>query len=116
MNGFNYARAAKAAERLIARFGQAGTLRRPTDSGADYKSAPGAPTNRPCKFVVLDYEAREIDGTRILETDKQAFYSGPEPLTSDELVEFDGKAYKIKAVNQLKPATTVVYFDLQVCR
>lgn len=116
MTTFDYARAAKTAERLIAKFGQAGTLRRPTDTGQDYKSTPGAPTNRPCKFVVLAYEAREIDGTRILATDKRALYSGPEPLTSDELVEVDGKAYKIKVVNQLKPATTVIYYDLQVCR
>lgn len=118
MSGFDYARAARTAQRLIDKFGAAGAIRRQTPgSGPSYD--PGEPTltDHPAHIVLTDYANREIDGQRILSTDRKALVEagiGIEPTTSDLLVTADGATFTIVNVDLLRPATTTVLYTLQV--
>lgn len=120
MTAFNYARPKATADRLITRFGQTGTLRRPTVSGTAYNPTEGVPVEYACLFVITDFAAHEIDGTRVLATDKKVLLAkgdlAVDPLTSDLLVEADGSVYKIIRVEPLQPGDTVVMHTLQVRR
>lgn len=118
MTTFDYARAAQTAGRLIRKFGAAGAIRRETPgSGPSYD--PGEPTltDHPAHIVVTSYTNREIDGQRILATDRKAYVEpsvGVEPTTSDLLVTPDGSTLAIIDVTLLRPATTTVLYVLQV--
>lgn len=118
MTTFDYARAAQTAERLIRKFGAVGAIRRETPgSGPSYD--PGEPTltDHPAHIVVTSYTNREIDGQRILATDRKAYVEptvGVEPTTSDLLVTPDGSTLAVIDVTLLRPATTTVLYVLQV--
>lgn len=120
MSAFDYAKTAQTALRLIERFGQTGALSRPTSTGPKHTPVPGPPDLHPAKFAVLAFDQKEIDGTRVLATDKKAIVAAAglaiEPALSDELLEADGSKYRIAAVETLKPATTPVVYVLQVRR
>lgn len=120
MTAFDYSRPLATANRLLARFGQDGKVRRPTKSGSAYNPTPGAPVDHDATFAVIDYEAKDIDGTRILATDKQVLLAPGTltitPTTSDLLVEADASEYKIIDVQMLKPAGTVVLYTIQARR
>lgn len=117
MPGFDYARAAQTAERLIRKFGAAGAIRRETPgSGPSYD--PGEPTltDYPAHIVLTDFSNREIDGQRILATDRKAYVEpsfGVEPTTSDLLVTADGATLTIVNVDLLRPATTTILYVVQ---
>lgn len=120
MTAYNYARAKATANRLIERFGQLGALRRQAVSGAAYDPTLGANTDHACRFAITDYTASEIDGTRVLATDKKALLAVGSltvtPALSDKLVEADGTVYKIiPPLKPLSPAGTVVMYEIQ-CR
>lgn len=113
---FDYTRTRATAERLIARFGQTGTLRR-TVSDDDPFNPTQTTTDYPCTFAVLDYEKRDVDGTLIKQTDQMAYVSTAglsiAPETTDRLV-IGGTPFTVVNVKPLSPAGTVVYFELQV--
>lgn len=120
MTAFDYAKAKATADRLIQRFGQSGHLRRIAATGPAYDRSPGAATDHACRFAVVDYMATEIDGTRVLATDKKVYLAKGsltiEPKASDVLVEADSSVYKIVSVAPLSPAGVVVVYELQVRR
>lgn len=117
---FDYARSRATADRLIARFGQAGNIRRRTTTGPAYDPSQGQPVDHPCTFAVLDYSAMEVDGTRVLATDKKVVLAKGaltiEPSLDDVVVEAGGAVYKIVSIKPLKPGSTVVLWELQVRR
>lgn len=117
---FDYARTVATADRMIERFGIAGTLRRPTSSGTAYNPTPGTPLDYACRFVVSDYSAMEIDGTRVLATDKKVMLAKGsltvEPALSDLLADGPSSSYRIVAIKPLQPGATVVMWELQVRR
>lgn len=117
---FDYARAAITAERLIRKFGAPCAIRRTTVEGAnlyDPSSGTEVITDHAAHIVLTDYSNREIDGQRILSTDRKALVEpaiGIEPTTSDLLVAADGATLTIVNVDLLRPATTTVLYTLQV--
>lgn len=117
MSSFDYARAAQTAERLIRKFGAVGAIRRETPgSGPSYD--PGEPTltDHPAHIVVTSYTNREVDGQRILATDRKAYVEptvGVEPTTSDLLVTPDGSTLAIIDVTLLRPATKTILYVVQ---
>ena len=121
MTAYDYARAKATADRLIEKFGQLGAIRRTgAGTGPEYDPTPGATTDYPARFAMLDYEASEIDGTRVLATDKKALLAVGSltisPALEDKLVEADGTVYRIvPPLKPLSPAGTVVMFEVQ-CR
>lgn len=116
MSAFDYSCAKGAVDRLIARFGQAGVLRRPTKSGTDYNPTAGAPQDHAVLLVVQEFRKDEIDGTRIRSTDKKVMVSVGDlaitPETSDKLV-IGGVEHAIIMVTPLSPGATVLLFEMQ---
>ena len=120
MSTFDYARAVATADRLIKKFGQAGKVRRPTTTGPGYKPTAGAPDDHDARFAVIKFALKDVDGTRVLVTDKKVYLSAAGlpvvPTASDKLVEADGGELKIVAIEPLKPAGTVVFYEIQARR
>lgn len=115
---FDYAKAARTAERLLRQFGATGAIRRQV-AGAGSPYDPGEPTTTdyPALMVVTAFSNREIDGQRILSTDRKVLVEpgvGIEPTTSDLLVTPDGATLTIVNVDLVRPATTTVLYKLQV--
>lgn len=119
MATFDYAESKADADELIEEFGQSGYIRRTPTTGTAYNPTQGTPVDHACTFVVTDYTTREIDGTRVLSTDKKVLLAKGaltiEPLTSDRLLDPAVPGYKIVDVAPLSPAGTVVMYQLQ-CR
>jgi hypothetical protein len=117
MSTFNYARARSTAQRLIARFGQAVTLRRTVDSGTAWDPVQVI-QDYAITVAVLTYRKDLVDGSRIRATDKQVFASTEgvtvTPTVGDELI-IAGLSHSIEAIAPLSPAGTVVFWELQ-CR
>ena len=118
MTAFDYARSKASADRLLTRFGQSGTLLKYTKSGPSYDPVITWPPHA-CTFVVLDYANREVDGTRILATDKQVLLAKAslaiEPTTADKLL-IGGVEHKLIAVKPISPGGTTILYELQVRR
>ena len=127
MTAFNYARTRATAERLIARFGQVGALRRTTSNNDPFN--PGMTTaDHRCTFAVLDYAKKDIDGSLIRQTDQLVYLSTAgltiSPETQDKLivggtwqaspVKLNGTVMTIVNVKPLSPAGTVLMWELQV--
>lgn len=116
-----YAEMAAVADSMIAEFGQLGAIRRTVAPiGPDYDPAPGADVDYPAFFAVMDYAASEIDGTRVLASDKRALLAVGSltitPALEDKVVEADGTVYRIiPPLKPLSPAGTVVMYEIQ-CR
>lgn len=121
MSTFDYARSKAVADRLIERYGKAGNIRRAgTPTGAAHNQTPGAPVSHPAKFVTLKYATKDIDGVRVLATDKKVLCAvgslAIAPTTSDLLVEATGAPYKIMAVDALEPGDTTLLYWIQARR
>src|SRR4051812_15674762 len=97
-----YTRLQATAQRLIKKYGQAGTIRRitPPDpvTGGD-----GTSTEYLCSLVPMSYDQRYIDGTNIRASDRQLYISGVglaiKPTVGDEAVTADGVVYHIVAAD-----------------
>jgi hypothetical protein len=116
----DYARSKASADRQLGGAGQAGFLRRPTSTGPAHDPTPGAPLNYPVTFAVFGYKNRDIDGTRILATDKRVLLAvgdlAVEPQISDMLV-IKGVAHSIiDPIEIVAPAGIAVLYKLQVRR
>lgn len=122
MSTFDYQRPLATANRLIERYGQLGAIRRAGEaSGPSYDPEAGEDVDYPARFVIIDFGANEIDGSRILATDKKALLVPGSltiiPTTSDHLVEADGTVWNIvPPVQTLRPAETTLLYTLQVRR
>jgi hypothetical protein len=91
MATFDYSRPLATANRLIARFGQKGSVRRPgVSSGTAYSPHFAAPVSEPADFVIQGYSSKEIDGTRIRAMDMKALVApgtlSRDPTPEDKLV------------------------------
>lgn len=119
MANFNYARAQNTADRLIKKFGGTGAILKyvaPVDS----RSKPTY-TPVPVALVVLDYANRQVDGTRILATDKQIYVSAKsidEIDVEDRVQDASGATYEIvPPVKKLDPSGSKnVFFEIQARR
>ena len=112
---FDYSRPRATAERLIAKFGQAATLRRTVSGGTPYDPTTDT-VGYPCTIVVQSYADALIDGTRIKRGDKKVMVSTKgltiEPTTSDALV-IGGVSHELAMVKPMAPGGTVVLWEVQ---
>lgn len=120
MTTFNYTRMTSTALRLITRFGKAWTVRRYTKGTYDPSNntrTTSATTDYTVQGMLSDYQQREIDGTNILKGDKLLLVAASglaiTPTITDLLVE-GSTLYKIVNIEQIKPASTVLYYKLQL--
>lgn len=119
VGSFDYSRLAATAQRLLARFGKAGKLERPTWTGPKHSPVEGPPTIYDAVFVVGNYSSREVDGTRILQTDKKLIIApslAVEPKLSDLLDDGEPVRLKIMDVKTIRPATRTLAYIAQVRR
>lgn len=120
MTAFDYAKTAQTALRLIERCGQTGAVRVKGSTGPAHNPTPTPPTDHPARFVIVEFDAKDVDGTRVLATDKKALVAAAglavEPTPAHLLLEADSKSFTIVAVETLKPATTPVVYTCQVRR
>ncbi len=115
MATFDYARSRATAERLIAKFGTTGAIRRAVTSGPAYDPEI-TETDYPCTLVTLEYDDAKVDGTMIRKTDKLIYVStaglGITLAESDKVVAA-GEAYAIENLKPLSPAGIVVFWEVQ---
>ena len=108
-----YARLQATAQRLIAKYGQAGTVKRVTIPDPVYGGDPIVMPH-PATLVLMAYEARYIDGTVIQTGDMQIYISAVglsiEPTMGD-VVYANGADYAIVAgdPNKYDGVTPVVF-------
>lgn len=117
MAAYDYGRAKATADRMIARFGQAGVLKTFAAGGTSYNPTL-TPTDHDVTVVVQDYMGREVDGTRVLATDKKVMMAKGdltvEPTPAGKMV-IGGVPHSIIAVDTLAPGGVTVMWTLQ-CR
>lgn len=116
MTAFDYARTAATVSRLLQRFGAACTLERRGDAVYDLATGTSVPavTAIPIVAVVVDYDARSIDGTLIRQGDRRAYVdSSQAPRQSDALL-WQGTTLTVVAVRPLAPAGTPVLYEAQL--
>ena len=92
-----FARLQVTAQRLIAKFGQTGTVTRITAPDA-ITGGDGTETAHTASLVPMAYSAREIDGTVILAGDMQIYISAiglPITPSPGDLVAANGKTFRI---------------------
>lgn len=115
---FDYARSTATADRLLAKFGQTGTLKRPTSTGPAHNPTEGEPDEHACTFVVEEFKAFEIDGSRVLATDKKVLLAKGsltiEPTTTDKLM-IGGIPHSIVRIEPVAPGGVTVMYMAQ-CR
>lgn len=120
MATFDYARAKATADRLIAKFGTSGTIRR-TSPGAGPAYNPGSPatTDYACRVAVTDYSTYERQNTQIQSGDRRIYVSAQglaiSPIPSDQIV-IGSETYRVVDVDTLRPADVAVYFECQARR
>lgn len=118
MASFDYAHIRATAARLIAKFGQAGAIRRTTTSGSSYDPET-VTTDHACQLAVMQYTDDKIDGTLIMRGDKLVYLSTAglsiEPSTADKVV-IGGEEHAIVNVKPLSPAGLVVFYEIQARR
>ena len=121
MTAFDYSRPLATANRLIERYGQLGAVQTPGQPlGPSYDPGEPVPVTTPARFVIVGFEAKEIDCTRILATDKNALVAPgvltADPTPHDRLVEANGVSWSIVTVDTLRPAETSLLHTLQIRR
>lgn len=119
VGSYDYSRLAATVERLLKRFGVAGQLERPTWTGPKHSPVPGPPLGFPAIFVVGNFSNREIDGTRILQTDKKVIIAPSIAITpqlSDLLNEGEPGRLKLMDVKTIRPATRTLAYIAQARR
>ena len=121
MTAFDYSRPVATANRLIERYGQLGAVQTPGPPlGPTYDPGEPVPVNTPARFVIVGFEAKELDGSRVLATDKKALVAPgvltSDPTPADRLVEANGVSWSIVGVDTLRPAETTLLWTLQIRR
>lgn len=116
MTAYDYSKPEATAQRLIARFGRAGAIRRTADSGDAWNPTQSA-TDYDCTLVVTDYSLYERASGLIGATDRKVLVSTDgvsiSPTSADKLV-IGSNVYEIKRVDPLEPGDTVVLWTMQV--
>jgi len=119
---FDYAELAATAQELLAEFGRAVTLSRPSTSAPTYNTSTGVSTPvSPATYAgtgaTFDYAARDIDGTLIQAGDQRLLLSPAspmvEPKTSD-LIVIGSTTYTVQRAGKVSPAGTSIVFELQL--
>lgn len=114
MATFDYAKSRATAERLIAKFGTAGAIRRSVKTGPDY-DPDITDTDYTCTLVTLEIDMSKIDGTLIQKGDRMVYVSTqglPIEIAESDRIVVAEKEHVIKQCRPLSPAGLTVYYEL----
>jgi hypothetical protein len=118
MAEFDYARSRASAERLIARFGMAGVLKRAARSGPA-NDPDITETDHACRLVILKSEDARAEGTLIRRADWLIYLSTAGltivPAETDRILA-NGETYSILSIRSLSPAGEVLFYEIQARR
>lgn len=118
MAAFDYDKTRAMAERLIAKFGQKGSLRRISNSGPDYDPVQTS-EDFTCSLVDLDHSKANVGETLIQQGDRMVYLSTEGlsiiPTLSNKVL-IGGVEHAIVDLQPLSPGGTVVFWQLQVRR
>lgn len=116
---FDYGPMAAAAAEMLREYGRAAVLRR-TGPGNGPDHNPGeVVTDYACTAFVSRFRQNEIDGARVLATDKLVLMAPDvevSPLPGDLIVEADGATLTVVDSTPVKPAGVVVLHRVQARR
>ncbi|MGR3574016.1 MAG: hypothetical protein ACU0CF_04675 [Sagittula sp.] len=112
MVGFNYARSAQTAQRLIAKFGQDATLKQ-ISAGADPWAPAPTETTTTITVVDLDREVRDASGTLTGQSKRTLYVSTSADVTptKGDKVVIGGVEHEIDSVRTLAPGGTTVLWE-----
>lgn len=120
---FDYADLAATAVELLADFGMAMTLSRPTDIPATYDTSTGVATPAsPATYTVtgikLDYSVREIDRENVQAGDQRVYLStdGAVPPKPGDTLTIGSDVFRVLRAGNLSPAGVDLLYDVQVRR
>lgn len=116
----DYSSLAALAKRLIEFYGRALTLTKdsatPTDASKPWRGTTGVTSTAPIG-VVLDFNFKEVDGTKIRRGDKQAFIASSSTIEDlryyDRLVDGTDE-WNIINVNTLEPGSLRLLYQLHL--
>lgn len=110
---FNYTASAATATRLLQKFGASATLTQQTAGAYDpaTSSATVTETANTVTAVVLDLPAKYIDGTLILQGDKQALLTPAVAPKQGDVLTWQGVDYTFVQVKPVAPAGVAVLYD-----
>ena len=116
MTAFNYPATAATATRLLKRFGAACTIKRVSGTAYDPSTGTMAPTytSLATTSVVFDYAQKYVDGTLILQGDKQAYCAPAVAPVQGDQFDWKGVTYTVIAVKPVSPAGVPVLFEAQL--
>ena len=114
MTAFDYSRTAATAARLLARFGQSGTLHVIGSTGGADPTLTETTSAMSC--AVMQYDASEIDGALVLRNDVKIYAAATVTPTIADKVTVGGVKMAIVSVTTLKPSGTAVYHVIQARR
>lgn len=123
MTAFNYPATAATATRLLKRFGADATVKRVSGSAYDPDTGTMTPTytSLPTTAAVFDFDQKYIDGTLILQGDKQAYCApGVAVVQGDQfdwpvnVPDVPTVTYTVIAVKPVSPAGVPVLFEAQL--
>lgn len=116
---FDYAPLAQASVDMLRTYGQAATLRRSGPGNGPAHNPGEVTTNYACTAFVSRFRLGEIDGVRVLATDKLVLIApdvAVEPKPGDLIVEADGAILTVVGSTPVKPAGTVLLHRVQARR
>jgi len=115
-----YTSAAATAKRLLSKFGAPAWLHHPDGGSGIYDPNTGtvtaATTAYPCTAAVLNYSAKDIDGTLVLAGDAKVLIApdvGQAPEANDKIVTADRQMTVVRC-SPVAPAGVVVLYEVQV--
>jgi len=116
MTTFNYPATAATATKLLQRFGAACTINRSMEGAYDPATGETIPTFDvlPTIAAVFAYAQKYIDGTLILQGDKQAYCAPAVAPVQGDQFDWQGVTYTVIAVKPTSPAGVPVLFEAQI--
>ncbi len=64
--------------------------------------------------VITEYSAREIDGSLIATGDKKLAATFETEILRDDLIEIDGRKWRVVQPNPVKPADVLISYNIQL--
>ena len=120
MSGFNYAKSAATALRLITKFGQTATILRTEikepSKPWDPSSGETVVTEYPVQAVVTEFAQRLIDGVNVKYGDKLVLVaaSGLAVIpTPNDAISVGGQTYSVVGVSVVSPGGTALVYNVQ---
>lgn len=112
-----YGNMADTTVRLLTKFGASVTLQRYTGRSIDPVTGAitaGSDASVVTTGVLRPYPSNMIDGTRILETDRELVITNEQIPQPTDKPTMDGQEWAIVGITEMNPAGTVIAYKLQV--